>query len=100
MTIAIDFDGTWTVDPDLWRAFVANARQRGHEVFIVTGRKDWSDDMERARLPVDVRIIYTAGQMKEAAVRKSGLQIDVWIDDMPGMIQDCRIITPSPDNEL
>lgn len=100
MNIAIDFDGTWTVDPKLWAQFAVSANERGHSVFIVTGRKGWSDDMERANIPSWIRIIYTAGQLKEAFVLRSGLQIDVWIDDMPGMIQDCRVIQPSPDNEL
>lgn len=100
MTIAIDFDGTWTQDPRLWRQFTAYAEERGHTVVIVTGRKGWSEDMERAGIPSWVRIIYTNHQLKQPEAARQGVKPDVWIDDMPGMIQDCKAIRSSPDETL
>ena len=37
-TIGLDYDGTYTVDPDLWLRFVRQAKDRGHEVICVTMR--------------------------------------------------------------
>lgn len=96
-TIAIDYDGTWTADPALWRSFVASAEARGHRVIIVTGRHGWTDDMTRGGIPPSVPIHYTAGALKETALRQQGITVDIWIDDMPGMIQDCRILPGSID---
>lgn len=98
MTIAIDYDGTWTADPDLWEKFAGIAAQKGHKVIIATGRHYYSDDMRV--LPKWLTVIYTKGQLKEQALLKEGIKVDIWCDDMPGMIQECRVIKPSPDQEL
>lgn len=100
MTIGIDFDGTWTADPGLWRDFTLAAMRKGHRVVMVTGRKAWSDDMNRHAIPGTMQIVYTGGKLKEQAALAEGVKVDVWIDDMPGMIQDCRILGDAPNNEL
>ena len=100
MTIAIDFDKTWTEDPALWRDFTLAAMRKGHRVVMVTGRAGWSDDMNRHGIPGTMQIIYTAHKLKQPEAIRQGVNPDVWIDDMPGMIQDCKIIRPTPDNEL
>lgn len=92
MTIAIDYDGTWTRAPWLWRRLYFSCFGVNHTMIMVTGRSGWSDDMERGNIPETMRIIYTGGKMKEAHCRSIGVTVDVWIDDMPGMIQDCRIL--------
>lgn len=38
MNIALDYDGTYTADPDMWLRFVEEAQAAGHKVFIVTMR--------------------------------------------------------------
>lgn len=93
MTLAIDFDRTWTEDPALWRAFVAAAESRGHSVVMVTGRKAWSDDMRRGEIPASVRIIYAGDRMKQRAAEAAGVRVDVWIDDMPGTIQAVALLS-------
>lgn len=89
MLIAIDYDRTWTEDPTLWRNFIAEARKRGHRFVLVTGRKAWSDDMERGELPspVVLPIVYSGDEFKQRAAARAGFKVDVWIDDLPGMIQ-------------
>lgn len=37
-------------------------------------------------------IVYCGRDLKEHATRKAGWVVNIWIDDMPGMIQDCRIL--------
>lgn len=100
MTIGIDFDGTWTEDPALWRDFTLAAMRKGHRVVMVTARREWAPDMQRHGIPGTMQIIYTNHQLKEQAALKAGVRVDVWIDDTPGMIQDCRVIQPSPDETL
>ena len=89
MTIAIDFDHTWTADVALWRSFAADAKKRGHDVIIVTARNGWSEDMERyfhGELP----IYYTYGNLKRLHMDNLNIAVDVWIDDVPGSIEPCR----------
>lgn len=38
MNIALDYDGTITPDPELWKFFIARALDLGHKIDIVTMR--------------------------------------------------------------
>lgn len=41
MTIAIDYDGTWTQAPEMWRDFILMAKELyGAEFLCITGRRD------------------------------------------------------------
>jgi hypothetical protein len=72
MKIALDYDGTYTADPELWDDFIDAAMNRGHEVAIVTKRPN------RAGAPTrrDIPKIFT-NRMAKAAYYAA----DVWIDD-------------------
>jgi predicted glycosyltransferase len=94
MTIAIDFDHTWTADVALWRQFASDAKKRGHDVIIVTARCGWSEDMLRHG-PLDVPVLYTGGKLKRHAMEFLGIKVDIWIDDQPGTIEPCRKL-PEP----
>lgn len=87
MTIALDYDNTYTADPPMWDAFIGCAQGRGHTVIIATGRRE----NDPATVP-GVKTIYCGHSLKEHACRAAGINVDIWIDDMPGMIQECRII--------
>lgn len=88
MNIAIDYDGTWSADPFLFNAFVGLARHRGHECYIVTGRKESEAPSALAgEIISGIQVICCNGRMKEDVCREQGIKIDIWIDDMPGMIQ-------------
>lgn len=75
MLIALDYDKTYTADPDLWRDFVQLAKQRGHVVTIVTMRYFYENITDA---PCDVDVIYTARKAKSSCV-----EADIWIDDSP-----------------
>ena len=47
MLIALDYDGTYTEDWELWRMFIKSAHKKGHEVVIVTMRHDVCDEGTR-----------------------------------------------------
>ena len=84
MNIAIDYDGTWDRDPEMWAAFASRARLRGHTVYIVTLRTP-SQGVGGAGQFVD-DIVYCSLKPKRDVCRSHGLTINVWIDDMPETI--------------
>jgi 3-deoxy-D-manno-octulosonic-acid transferase len=87
ISFGLDWDGTFTEDPDLWRSFVCNAKARGHMVTIVTARHgEKSDEVKAEARSLGIDVIFTAGQPKIEAADKAGLLVNVWIDDMPGLL--------------
>lgn len=89
MNIAIDFDKTYDVDPDLWLAFMATSKVLGHNPFIVTIR---NKELDRNPLIDDIiekgyKVYYTDGLPKrETILAAFGQKVDVWIDDRPETI--------------
>lgn len=90
MKIAIDYDNTFTEDPDFWRQVIALGRQRGHEFICVTGRAFPPDISEPA---IPCQVITSPWDYKVNAAMDAGHHIDVWIDDCPGMIMKCYEIS-------
>ena len=84
MNIALDFDDTYTKDPELWDQFIFTARTRGHDIRIVTFRKSVmrDDALENIGIPV----IYTEFTQKRSFTNDMGWMVDVWIDDSPEFI--------------
>ena len=80
MRIALDYDGTYTRAPALWDAFIASAEQHGVDVVCVTMRRP-----EEA-VEIGCPVHYTDREAKLFWCARRGLQIDVWIDDMPQYI--------------
>jgi hypothetical protein len=76
MNIAIDYDGTFTADPEFWIAIIALAEKRGHKVYCVTKREP---EMGVPGIPVPV--IFSSRKAKRPATELQGIHIDVWIDD-------------------
>ena len=98
MLIAIDYDDTWSADPEMWNEIVRIMEHAGHSVIIATSRRHWSDDMERGRIPSHLTIVYCGNNFKEHEVElQTGCVVDIWIDDMPGMIQQCLILNDNLD---
>lgn len=97
MIIAIDYDHTYTADPNLWEIFFRIAKLSGHQVICVTGRNCWSLDMQLNPLPHNMPIVYSGKELKEKAALKAGYKVDIWIDDMPGTIQETKILTDNLD---
>lgn len=92
MTIAIDYDRTFTEDPFLWDMFAAMCLHRGHKVYIVTMRH--KHEVLEFETPRGVPVIFTGRAMKERhCIEVHGVKIDVWCDDMPCMIQETKQLT-------
>jgi hypothetical protein len=73
MKIALDYDGTFTLDPMFWDRFAQQAIERGHSVTIVTMR--YPDELITG---LNLPIVYTSRQAK-----MRHFNADIWIDDNP-----------------
>lgn len=90
LTISLDFDGTFTAAPGLWRSFVTEATSRGNRVVCITRREDTEENRSALRdafgdLHDELAGVLLCGrdQQKRSAAAAAGLTIDVWIDDYP-----------------
>ena len=93
MTISLDYDQTYTRDPDLWDGFIASAQSRGHQVICVTNRPWAPNTTKPERLPFPAIPIICAGdQFKSDAARAAGYTVGIWIDDMPGTISQSVLL--------
>jgi hypothetical protein len=84
MIVALDFDGTFTEDPEGWSGVIALFKARGHTIYIVTMRHP---EVEEA-IPNFIKhivddIFYTGRLAKRKFMESKGIKIDVWIDDNP-----------------
>jgi hypothetical protein len=89
MNIAVDFDDTYTRDPQMWDAFIGLALKNGHNVYCVTARAHTQDEQVLGSIGQMVgrqNCYFTAMQGKRAYMWANKIRIDVWIDDMPDMI--------------
>lgn len=102
MILAVDYDGTWTREPAVFRRLVEAMRDRGHTPVLVTGRSDegrWGAEVRR-EIGDLMPIIFAAGGWKIDALRRWMEREDalgahvVWIDDQPQYVgpQDPRLI--------
>lgn len=102
LTIAIDFDGTFSADPPLWAVFTFYAVARGHRVVLVTGRSDhvmysdpgrhWGNEVRGllAEHAVDdlLPVVFAGGRPKRVAALAAGYTVDIWIDDQPESVEN------------
>lgn len=88
MIIALDYDGTYTEDPDLWNKFLEDSKKRGHIVYLVTMRfPEEENDIIKLRIRKRVKdVIFTGRKAKKQFVSELGININVWIDDSPEWI--------------
>jgi len=88
LTIGLDFDDTYTADPELWDRFVCVASQRGHRVVVVTCRRD-TEENRKALQEADLPCLWFYANMgaKETVLRhEHGIEVDIWIDDDPACV--------------
>lgn len=89
MTFALDYDGTYTADPELWDTFVKLARERGHKFLCVTQRRNTEENREAVKVP-GVQVLFTELASKTWFIEQRGLTVDVWIDDDPKALVNGR----------
>lgn len=89
-TIAIDYDDTYTLDPDLWDAWIAIAKHRGHTVVCVTARPFTQENVAICKIN-GVQTFFTNLSAKDWYMQnKHFIKVDVWIDDHPQGVHQPR----------
>ena len=91
MNIALDYDGTYTEDKELWDLFIEKSLDNGHKVFLVTMRYPEEINSDIKELSKKIDVIFTSRKAKQVAVGLLNLEIDVWIDDNPHWILEDSI---------
>lgn len=88
MKIGLDFDDTYSADPELFDNLIRVATFRGHEITFVTWRcavhhsdETYNDDIEEAAYRNRINIVYCAGKAKDTCYAA-----DIWMDDSPWSI--------------
>lgn len=79
LRIALDYDGTYSADPEMWEHFIDLVHTFGHEIFVVTMRYPEEAIWHKTPCPV----FYTSRQGKKRYMENLGYTFDIWIDDNP-----------------
>lgn len=92
MNIALDYDDTYTADPELWDDFCRMASDRGHHVYVVTCRPEKLSPLkEDLYVPMYSEDVFcTNHKAKRPFMEEEGINIDIWIDDSPEYIVEDR----------
>jgi len=89
MNIGLDFDDTYTRDPDAWNKFIADFTSRGHKIYCTTFRTPGQSQQvydSIGKVIGNDNCYFTAYSAKRKYMQSKGIMIDVWIDDMPMLI--------------
>jgi HK97 family phage portal protein len=102
LTISIDFDRTFAADPELMGDFAAKAKADGNSVVMITRRADTPEDRKIIEDTLgsyadafDAVILAGPDTQKEAAAKRAGIGVDIWIDDSPQTIKEIRGFCPT-----
>ena len=95
--VAFDIDDTWTLDPTAWRDVWDSLTESGFTCVIVTGADQPADKILRLSIPFDAPIVVAKNELKRDAARQAGYEVSVWIDDLPGTIEPCRVLEDNLD---
>ena len=92
INISVDFDDTYTRDPEMWNTFIVLAQMSGHKVYCVTARGElYPEEVTEVLESIGVLVgtencIFTDGKQKREFCLSRNININVWIDDMPEAI--------------
>lgn len=81
MNIALDYDGTFTLDPKRWQQFIDLFVMAEHKVWIITSR---SIDIPLEIVPKNIEyVVFCNFRAKKTVADERGISIDVWVDNDP-----------------
>jgi HK97 family phage portal protein len=92
MTISIDFDRTFSADPQLWGEFARKSVADGNTVVMISRRPE--EDREEVISSLGdyaesfSQVLLVGGDtLKADAAEAAGIDVDVWVDDSPQTIK-------------
>ena len=85
LTIALDYDQTYTADCELWHCFISTAIKFGHKIICVSARENTPGNRYELTqaLPIGIPVLLCYGQSKREYAIAAGYNVDIWIDDHP-----------------
>lgn len=83
MLISLDYDDTFSADPDFWRKFIESAKAHGHAVICITSRFESFENRRELESATGLKVIFCEHNYKRETAEKLGHRVDVWIDDCP-----------------
>ena len=89
MHIALDYDDTFSKDPESWIKFCKDFQAKGHTIYGVTFRYNDGpefDNIDTRFLEACDEVYFTSRQPKARYMFDRGLVVHVWIDDCPELI--------------
>ena len=105
MTVSVDFDRTFSADPQMWGEFARKAVADGNTVVMISRRPE-SDREEVIASLGDYaesfsRVLLVGGDtLKADAADAAGISVDVWVDDSPQTITDKPVRKKASDGEV
>lgn len=86
MIIALDYDDTYTLDPEFWDYFILSALRKNYTVLCVTMRYPHEGAEVEKQIGKYCKVIYTCRKAKQPYLADLSIFPDVWIDDRPDWI--------------
>ena len=87
MIVSLDYDETWTRDPEAWRRVADILKHAGHTVVGMTMRYPHEMfDVDPRYLEACDEVHSTGREAKKEYADRNELRINVWIDDQPNFI--------------
>ena len=93
LTLSIDFDRTFSADPQLWGEFARKAVADGNTVVMVSRRPDTPEDRQTVTDTLGdyadafSQVLLVGDRLKDEAAKEAGVEVDVWVDDSPQFIR-------------
>ncbi|QDH83430.1 hypothetical protein [Achromobacter phage Motura] len=89
MIVGLDFDETYTRDPETWDKVIAVLRAARHTVYCVTMRYPGLEESLEVSSQLNGKVdacFFTGRKGKRDFMYAQGINVHVWIDDMPDAI--------------
>lgn len=103
MTIALDFDNTYSLHPLVWNDVIDQFQRSGFRVIMVTDRsaQHENSDLYRAvKFSGISEVFFTDNQPKKPFLAVLGIHPNIWIDDDPASIDPHGRLQPCDPSAL
>lgn len=89
-TIIIDYDDTFTLEPELFQRMIYQFKAKGYKIICVTMRyehiKDESDEVNMLCPAVFDKVVFTGRKAKMKFINEMNLNPAIYIDDNPAAL--------------